>query len=1150
MALSTASNVTAAGSVGPGCTVPLGQTGHIGQPTGATVNNVAGLGPPTQVLVGSIPNPGGPTPGFHHEFLETAAVCFCHRFLNPFGGGPMSLTTTGSNSQCLVNPCLLHYCRVCNIQLNSCRQAKIHSEGKKHEKRLSYLKFCLESTDSIGTNGTLPSNQAQVAQQQVQTCPVPQPSSATSQPQQSVVPGPSPPTMAPQPVAASVVSSSSIGGTTVYYGQGPPVQTVASSALPPPQAMAPVPQQQAPLQPYQPAYYYPHPAAAQPQHPPNAASVTTSVQPPLSQQPGVPATIAGTHPGAPQGYIYSYPDYTTPPPQVPTMMMVPPIPPPGPHPQHLDPYHQAVPTSVTGGPPVPQPQPLLQTQHGVMSPSLTSGFSGSGADCKSTETSSILSAASYSSGAAPHVNTNYNSYGDHSQYYSNKKGSGGYHHNNNSSHYYNNNAANSNTLDYSNMGSYNGHHSHSHGASSNPSSWSYGSSSNNSSSSSSKNNQSTGTNNHGNSVTGTLCHGNNSSLQQQFNSKLTGVSNGGHQLTLPNGTNVTNNSNSNSHGTSNNINNNNNNVQLMPVDHVTSSSRNNNKSSAVNGAGQSKDSSHGHDRGRSDRAGALAIQLPATVFCETCQIAFPSMAVLENHLKGSRHARRVKSQQAFRQLKDAGTLFRIRGSSASVTDIGMSSGAIRCEVCQVSVNSSHQLQAHLTGHKHRVRAIRRGVKTNQAVLSPSSSLLTSSASVSEMSYQSNGTSRSRDTGTHGLISGSGGGENSNRRAHSERAYSERAEKNKGKSDNTNNNKKKNNVRDSSAITTKENNNNNSKQTAEQTNKREQQRSSSGKNNNNNNNNKIKNKQDNREANQPTQTKALSRHRSSGCLQSRHCHSTLSLSRARSSSALNRVQSRSMNLLMIQNNNNKNQSNNAVVVKTQSKKEVGGGGGDQRKTSSKNSGGSKRNSTKTASGDSSNVSSGCNMKTASSDVLSLASNSETCSSGNPRSDLEDEEDEGVATDATTEGNAPVNGSKTKDIKANSGKTRSKFRENNRAKINKDDKEMAWVRLSNGEVAKRTKLKTRKGGDESSADSRRNDKKNIIPHGTTHHEKQNNKIFKRGFNVNAQEWKPSSRRTSVGNASVKDIPMLDVFLQRLDQRHTNYNSDQASPTSNEQ
>merc|ERR1712190_122153 len=91
------------------------------------------------------------------------------------------------------------------------------------------------------------------------------------------------------------------------------------------------------------------------------------------------------------------------------------------------------------------------------------------------------------------------------------------------------------------------------------------------------------------------------------------------------------------------------------------------------------------------------------------------------------------------------------------TDIGMSSGAIRCEVCQVSVNSSHQLQAHLTGHKHRVRAIRRGVKTNQAVLSPSSSLLTSSASVSEMSYQSNGTSRSRD-GPSGILNGPGVGD--------------------------------------------------------------------------------------------------------------------------------------------------------------------------------------------------------------------------------------------------------------------------------------------------------------------------------------------------------------------------------------------------------
>ena len=40
---------------------------------------------------------------------------------------------------------LSHYCRVCNIQLNSCRQAKIHSEGKKHCKRVNFLRLCIES---------------------------------------------------------------------------------------------------------------------------------------------------------------------------------------------------------------------------------------------------------------------------------------------------------------------------------------------------------------------------------------------------------------------------------------------------------------------------------------------------------------------------------------------------------------------------------------------------------------------------------------------------------------------------------------------------------------------------------------------------------------------------------------------------------------------------------------------------------------------------------------------------------------------------------------------------------------------------------------------------------------------------------------------
>ena len=48
----------------------------------------------------------------------------------------------------LITPVLSHYCRVCNIQLNSCRQAKIHSEGKKHCKRVNFLRLCIESGES------------------------------------------------------------------------------------------------------------------------------------------------------------------------------------------------------------------------------------------------------------------------------------------------------------------------------------------------------------------------------------------------------------------------------------------------------------------------------------------------------------------------------------------------------------------------------------------------------------------------------------------------------------------------------------------------------------------------------------------------------------------------------------------------------------------------------------------------------------------------------------------------------------------------------------------------------------------------------------------------------------------------------------------
>lgn len=61
--------------------------------------------------------------------------CQCYLSLDPYP----------SQHQWRTNPSLQHYCRVCNTQLNSCRQVGIHVGGKKHEKRFNFLKFSIES---------------------------------------------------------------------------------------------------------------------------------------------------------------------------------------------------------------------------------------------------------------------------------------------------------------------------------------------------------------------------------------------------------------------------------------------------------------------------------------------------------------------------------------------------------------------------------------------------------------------------------------------------------------------------------------------------------------------------------------------------------------------------------------------------------------------------------------------------------------------------------------------------------------------------------------------------------------------------------------------------------------------------------------------
>ena len=54
------------------------------------------------------------------------------------------------------------------------------------------------------------------------------------------------------------------------------------------------------------------------------------------------------------------------------------------------------------------------------------------------------------------------------------------------------------------------------------------------------------------------------------------------------------------------------------------------------------------------------------VTCEVCQLPFPSRAVLEHHLVGSRHAKKVKAESVLRQLQEGGAEFRATEATGDI----------------------------------------------------------------------------------------------------------------------------------------------------------------------------------------------------------------------------------------------------------------------------------------------------------------------------------------------------------------------------------------------------------------------------------------------------------------------------------------------------
>ncbi|XP_046990099.1 zinc finger protein 346-like isoform X1 [Schistocerca americana] len=110
--------------------------------------------------------------------------------------------------------------------------------------------------------------------------------------------------------------------------------------------------------------------------------------------------------------------------------------------------------------------------------------------------------------------------------------------------------------------------------------------------------------------------------------------------------------------------------------------------------------------------GKLPTKKQAGLKCEICGLEFSGMVVLETHLAGAKHAKKVKSQEILKQLQSSGQTF-TRDEKTRI---------LRCEVCDVVVNSSQQLQTHLAGNKHKQKVLKKGITNagNSSTLSNTS----------------------------------------------------------------------------------------------------------------------------------------------------------------------------------------------------------------------------------------------------------------------------------------------------------------------------------------------------------------------------------------------------------------------------------------------
>ncbi|KAI4481832.1 hypothetical protein M0804_009353 [Polistes exclamans] len=75
------------------------------------------------------------------------------------------------------------------------------------------------------------------------------------------------------------------------------------------------------------------------------------------------------------------------------------------------------------------------------------------------------------------------------------------------------------------------------------------------------------------------------------------------------------------------------------------------------------------------------------VRCNDCDLSFTSQTVLDTHLQGSRHAKQIRSKNIMASLEETKVAFTKDADT----------NGLKCNVCNVCLNSIQQLQTHLNG---------------------------------------------------------------------------------------------------------------------------------------------------------------------------------------------------------------------------------------------------------------------------------------------------------------------------------------------------------------------------------------------------------------------------------------------------------------------